>query len=216
MLTLYDYFRSSASYRVRIALNLKKLHYHVVPVHLTKQGGEQHSAQYGAINPHHLVPAFDDAGHLMTQSIAIIEYLEECYPDPPLLPPEPLTRAAIRAFALSIVADVHPLNNLRVLRYLTNEFAVSEEEKNNWYHHWVHLGLQGLETQIEKQSASFRFAFGDTPSIADICLIPQLYNAKRFNCVLDAYPRLLAIERASQQLPAFQAAFPNEVMPIKA
>lgn len=210
MLTLYDYFRSSASYRVRIALYLKNLSFDVIPVHLTKNGGEQHTSQYEAINPHHLVPALQQDGSIITQSMAIIEYLEECFPSPALLPSDPFLRAKIRAFALSIVADIHPLNNLRVLRYLTTEFAISEDEKNQWYQHWVHLGLQGLESQLTQESHEFFCAFTNEPSLADICLIPQLYNAKRFNCSLEAYPRLLAIEAYCQQLPAFEKAFPAE------
>jgi len=214
MLTLYDYFRSSASFRVRIGLNLKNVPYDLVPIHLTKNGGEQHSTHYDVINPHHLVPALQHDNQVMSQSMAILEYLEECYPLPPLLPDDPFLRAKVRAFALSIVADIHPLNNLRVLRYLTTEFAISEDEKAAWYQHWIHLGLQGLEVQLSKEGAT-PFAFGELPTLADICLIPQLYNARRFNCVLDAYPRLLAIDAHCQQLPAFQAAFPNEAVSLK-
>lgn len=210
MLTLYDYCRSSASYRVRIALHLKGVDFNTIPVHLTKNGGEQHSSQYEAINPHHLVPALQEPAGIITQSLAIIEYLEECYKAPPLLPQEPFLRAKIRAFALSIAADIHPLNNLRVLRYLTTEFAISDDEKNQWYQHWIQLGLQALETQLSAESTTQACAFGDTPSIADICLIPQLYNARRFNCVLDHYPRLLAIDAYCNQLPAFCAALPVE------
>lgn len=215
MLTLYDYFRSSASYRVRIALELKNLPHEVIPIHLTKNGGEQHSIQYDAINPHHLVPALQVAEGILTQSFAILEYLEECYKTPALLPTDPWLRAKIRAFSLSIVADIHPLNNLRVLRYLTTEFAISEEEKQTWYQHWIHLGLQGLEAQLVKEGQRGHYAFGDTPSFADICLVPQLYNARRFHCILDSYPRLLAIEEACMQLPAFQIAAPSEVVAAK-
>lgn len=210
MLKLYDYFRSSASYRVRIALNLKGLKYEEIPVHLTKNGGEQHLPKYEAINPHHLVPALQNAEGVITQSTAIIEYLDECHPAPPLIPSDPFLRAKVRAFAFSIAADIHPLNNLRVLRYLTTEFAISEDEKNAWYHHWVHLGLQALEAQLMHEPQDVICAFSNTPTMADICLIPQLYNARRFGCDLSDYSRLLAIEEHCNKLPAFQAAFPVE------
>lgn len=206
MLKLYDYFRSSASYRVRIALHLKNLPFDAIPIHLLNE--DQHKQDYHAINPQHLVPTFDDGNIILTQSLAIIEYLEECYPTPSIFPVDKETRAKARAFALTIAADIHPLNNLRVLRYLTDNFKVDENQKNNWYQHWISLGLQSLETFLTKESV-FSCAFSETPSVADICLIPQLFNAKRFNCPLDAYPRLLAIDQHCETLTAFQNAKGN-------
>jgi maleylacetoacetate isomerase len=177
-------------------------------------GGEQHHEEYLNIHPHRLVPALDTTDSIITQSIAIIEYLEECYPLPALLPKEPRLRAKIRAFALAIAADTHPLNNLRVLRYLTDTLGVSDEEKNTWYHHWLRASLDGLETMLTNETPSTQFAYTNTPSLADICLIPQLYNARRFHFALDNYPRLLAIEKTCLSHPAFQAAYPKETAPV--
>lgn len=211
MLKLYDYYRSSASFRVRIALNLKQLDYSAVPIHLTNHGGEQHTEQYKAINPQGLVPTLLDGQHIITQSLAIIEYVNDCYPTPPLLADDPYQRALMRSFALSIAADIHPLNNLRVLNYLTNELAITPEQKSAWYQHWITSGLSALETQLTRWKVSGRFCFGNTPSLADICLVPQLYNARRFSCSLQSYPLLTKIDAACQELDAFKAAWPEEV-----
>lgn len=213
MLILYDYIRSSAAFRVRIALNLKKLDYDIIPIHLLQNGGEQHANDYDKINPHHLVPAFDDTRGVITQSLAIIEYLNDCYKEPALLPEDLHLRAKARAFALSIVADIHPLNNLRVLNYLQSNLGMTEVQKIAWYQHWIIQGLHGLELQLTREKTSFPFAFGSLPSIADICLVPQLYNARRFHCDLNPYPRLLAIDAHCQAMLAFQTAFPQEIAP---
>jgi maleylpyruvate isomerase len=212
MLKLYDYFRSSASYRVRIALNLKKLNYETIPIHLLNDGGEQFSANYQIINPQALVPALDDDGRIITQSLAIIEYLNETHPAPPLLPSDPLQRARVRAFALSIAADIHPLNNLRVTKYLASEFDISEEQKIKWFHHWMLTGLTALEKQLTALGESRSFCFGDAPTLADICLIPQMFNAKRFNCDLSSCPTLRRIDDHCQKLDAFSHARPLETV----
>lgn len=210
MLKLYDYFRSSAAFRVRIALNLKGLDYQAIPVHLVKNGGEQHTADYRALNPQGLVPTLQDDDKVITQSLAIIEYLDETHPTPPLLSDDVYQRALIRSFALQIAADLHPLNNLRVLNYLTQELALSDEKKNQWYHHWIHQGLSALEKKLTTLGTETEFCFGNTPTLADICLAPQMYNARRFNCNVDAFPTLVRIDTNCQQHPAFRQAWPKE------
>lgn len=210
MLKLYDYFRSSACYRVRIALNLKQLDYHIVPIHLVENGGEQHSTDYQQINPQQLVPSLDIEGQTITQSLAIIEYLEETYPKPALLPTNSYERAIARSYAQIIAADIHPLNNLRVLNYLTHDLKISNASKDTWYQHWIQAGLSTLEKLIDKHHLSGDFCIGFVPTIADICLIPQLYNARRFNCDLTAYPNLLRIEANCKKISAFEYAFPKE------
>lgn len=212
MLTLYDYFRSSACFRVRIALNLKGLKYEIKPIHLLKNGGEQFSASYRQINSQMLVPSLQDETKTLTQSLAIIEYINDTHPTPPLLPESPYEKALARAFALAIVADLHPLNNQRVLKYLTQTFTLSEEEKNAWYQHWIMKGLTALEEQMVKQQLSGDFCFGDTPTLADICLVPQMFNARRFQCDLQAYPHLVRIDANCQQHPAFLQAWPTEAV----
>jgi maleylacetoacetate isomerase len=213
MLTLYSYWRSSAAYRVRIALNLKGLAYQQVPVHLVKDGGQQHSADYQALNPQQLVPLLvdeDNGGVRIAQSLAILEYLDEVFPTPALLPSDPAKRAQVRALALHIACDLHPLNNLRVLQYLTGEFGVSEAAKDAWYQHWLHKGMAAVEAGL----AVFddQLSLGERPGYLEACLVPQLYNARRFNCDLDAYPRILAMAARCESLPAFQQAAP-EVQP---
>ncbi len=213
MLTLYSYWRSSAAYRVRIALNLKGLAYQQVPVHLVKDGGQQHSADYQALNPQQLVPLLvdeDNGGVRIAQSLAILEYLDEVFPTPALLPCDPAKRAQVRALALHIACDLHPLNNLRVLQYLTGEFGVSEAAKDAWYQHWLHKGMAAVEAGL----AVFddQLSLGERPGYLEACLVPQLYNARRFNCDLDAYPRILAMAARCESLPAFQQAAP-EVQP---
>lgn len=206
---LYNYFRSSASYRVRIALNLKGLNYEYLSVHLTRNGGEQFGAEFRAMNPQSLVPVLKDGDLALTQSLAIIEYLDEIHPQPPLLPKAPGERARVRALALSIACEIHPLNNTRVLQYLTGKLGLSEETKNQWYHHWIALGFQALETKLANSPHTGKFCHGDTPTLADCCLVPQLTNARRFKGDVSAYPTLLRIEKNCNALPAFQQAAPD-------
>ncbi|UUY06790.1 maleylacetoacetate isomerase [Pseudomonas sp. J452] len=213
MLTLYSYWRSSAAYRVRIALNLKGLAYQQVPVHLVKDGGQQHSADYLALNPQGLVPLLVDAGNSgvrIGQSLAILEYLDEVFPVPALLPADPAQRAQVRALALHIACDIHPLNNLRVLQYLSTELGASDEAKNAWYRHWVDKGLAAVEQGLAVFDG--RLSLGERPGYLEACLIPQLYNARRFACDLSVYPRLLAMEARCAALDAFKNAAP-EVQP---
>ncbi|MFZ6657168.1 maleylacetoacetate isomerase [Undibacterium sp. TJN19] len=209
---LYGYFRSSASYRVRIALNLKGLDYEQVAVHLVKNGGEQFSEAYRALNPDTLVPAlqdsFDGEAATLTQSLAIIEYLDEVYPEISLLPAHPLQRAHVRALALSIACEIHPVNNLRVLKYLSGTLHVSDEQKNAWYRHWCVAGLAILEQKLALAPQAGRFCFGDTPGLADCFLVPQIANAQRFNCDLSGMPVLMRIHQACIEHPAFVRAAP--------
>lgn len=204
---LHNYFRSSASYRVRIALALKGLPYDYLPVHLAK--GEHQQPGYAELAADRLVPLLElDDGTRLSQSMAIIEYLDEQHPEPALLPADALGRARVRALAQSIACEIHPINNLRVLKYLTRELKVDEDAKNTWYRHWVRTGLEAFERQLAQLPAS-RFCFGDTPSLADCCLAPQIYNAQRFNTPLDGLPRTMAAFEAGMALPAFQAAHPS-------
>lgn len=209
MLQLYNYSRSSASFRVRIALNLKKLTYQDIEIHLLNNGGEHVQPDYAAINPQQLIPTLKDDEKIITQSLAIIDYLEDVYPTPSLLPNDPYQRALVRSFALAIIADVHPLNNLRVLKYLTQDLGLSEDKKNTWYQHWIKQGLSALEKKLTAKEHTDDFCFGNTPTIADICLVPQLFNARRFNCDLSAYPTLTKIDAHCQTLPAFEKAWPQ-------
>ena len=204
---LYSYFRSSAAYRVRIALALKGVDYEYLPVHLQK--GEQSSDAYCMVNPLQLVPTLIDDEATLTQSVAIIEYIEEKYPQPPLLPRRAEERARVRAIALSIACDIHPLNNLRVLRYLVHTLGVSDDAKNGWYRHWVDVGLAALETMLEADPATGRCCHGDTPTMADACLIPQIANARRMNIALTPYPTLLRIDEYCGGLEAFSRAAPE-------
>ncbi len=204
---LYSYFRSSAAYRVRIGLNLKQLSAEIIPVHLVKDGGQQHSSAYQAINPQQLVPALDDDGFVLTQSLSILEYLDEVYAEHPLLPQDPKQRALIRAFSQSIACDIHPINNLRVLQYLSHELGVSDEQKSAWYRHWVEVGLAALEVQLKDSNG--KFCFGEQATLADCCLIPQVYNALRFNIDVSAFPKIQAIYQHCNRLTAFQQAAPD-------
>lgn len=209
-LTLYSYWRSSAAYRVRIALGLKGLAYRQVPVHLVKDGGQQHADEYRALNPQELVPLLvDDAngGVRIAQSLAILEYLDEVFPVPALLPADPAQRAQVRALALHIACDIHPLNNLRVLQYLSAELGVSDEAKNAWYRHWVEKGLAAVEQGLGVFEG--KLSLGQRPGYLEACVIPQLYNARRFACSLDAFPRLLEMEDRCLTLDAFKAAMPE-------
>jgi maleylacetoacetate isomerase len=211
VMKLYSYFRSSASYRVRIALNLKALPYEVVPVHLIRHGGEQLAPEYRNLNPEALVPSLLDeaAGStILTQSLAIIEYLDETHPEPPLLPQSAIDRAYVRAVALSIACEIHPLNNLRVLRYLTRDLKVSEQDKDAWYRHWCEQGLAILEEKLANDKRVGTFCYGDSPGLADCVLIPQIANAQRFNCDLSTMPTILRINAACLALEAFASAAP--------
>jgi maleylacetoacetate isomerase len=206
---LHTYFRSSAAYRVRIALELKGIAAEQASVHLVRNGGEQFSAAFAALSPQQLVPVLEDDDLVLSQSLAIIEYLDESRPRHPLLPPDTAGRARVRALSLAIACDLHPINNLRVLQYLSEKLGASSEQKNDWYRHWVAVGLGALEQQLVRDAATGAFCHGDTPGMADCCLVPQLYNAHRFNCDLAAYPTLLAIGRRCAALPAFERASPE-------
>ncbi|MCZ4306127.1 maleylacetoacetate isomerase [Zoogloeaceae bacterium G21618-S1] len=206
---LYTYFRSSAAYRVRIALNLKGLPWEAAAVHLARDGGEQHSDAYRAVNPAALVPTLEDRGATLTQSLAIIEYLEELRPQPALLPSNLIARARVRAIAQAIACDIHPINNLRVLQYLTGEMGLSEAQKMQWYRHWVDTGLAAVEAMLAEHPDTGVFCHGDNPGLADCCLVPQVYNARRFNCRLDNVPTVMRIVEACEGLPAFQVASPG-------
>ena len=206
---LYTFFRSSASYRVRIALNLKGLEYEQAPIHLRRGGGEQLKPAYKAINPQALVPALEDEGQIFSQSLAVIEYLEERYPKPPLLPSDAAERAVVRSMALLIACEVHPIQNLRVLNHLKSDHKQSDDDTIRWARHWIKLGLSALEQMITSVSKQGNFCFGPIPTMADLCLVPQLTNARRFGVDLSAYPKLLAIEAACMSLPAFANAAPD-------
>jgi maleylacetoacetate isomerase/maleylpyruvate isomerase len=207
---LYTFFRSSASYRVRIALNLKGLDYEQSPIHLRRGGGEQLSAAYRAVNPQALVPALEDNGKILTQSLAIIEYLDETHPDPALLPRDPAERALVRSMAMIIACEVHPIQNLRVLNYVKKEYGQSDEQVNRWAQHWIDLGLTALEQTIAAQARRGDFCHGDSPTLADICLVPQLGNARRYGCDLAKYPAILRVEKNCLALSAFANAAPEK------
>lgn len=207
---LYTYFRSSAAYRVRIALNLKGLDYQAVPVHLLREGGQHLMDDYLTINPSGLVPALQDDRMTLTQSMAIIEYLDEVYPLAPLLPKDAVGRARVRELAQIIACDIHPVNNLRVLKYLVKHLGQSEEAKTDWYRHWVIEGLRSLEAHLARNLGTGRFCHGDTPTIADCFLVPQVFNARRFDIDVDAYPTIARIDALCVDLPAFKAAHPSQ------
>ena len=209
MIKLYNYFRSSASYRVRIALNLKGLPYEYVPVHLLKDGGQQLAPSFRTLNPDSLTPVLDDEGQVLTQSLAIIEYLEETRPLPPLLPRAAVERAYVRSIALAIACEIHPLNNLRVLRYLVKTLGLSEEQKNTWYRHWVEQGLASLEARLVAEARSGLYALGDAITIADVVIVPQIFNAQRMDCNLGSVPTVMRIFDHCMQLPAFIDAQPS-------
>ncbi|MBN8431349.1 maleylacetoacetate isomerase [Microbulbifer salipaludis] len=202
---LHGYFRSSASYRVRIALNLKGLEYDYHPVNLLK--GEQKEPQHRTLNPQGLVPALVDGEHVLTQSLAIMEWLDEQHPQPALLPSDPLARARVRALAYNVACDIQPIQNLRVLKYLQSELGASDEQKVMWIRHWIDGGFTALETQLNGQGGTF--ANGDAPGLFECCLIPQIYNAERFGVTLDKYPRIAKIADACATLPAFEQARPE-------
>jgi maleylacetoacetate isomerase/maleylpyruvate isomerase len=203
---LYTYFRSSAAFRVRIALNLKGLAYEPAFVHLAK--GEHRAPAYAALNPQALVPALEEGGRLLTQSLAILEYLEETHPRPPLLPADAFGRARVRSLALLIACEIHPLNNLRTLQHLKRALGQSEEQVNAWYRHWIADGLARLEADLASAPGAGRFCYGDAPSIADCCLVPQVFNAKRYQCDIAHYPAVLRIHDECMKLDAFERAQP--------
>lgn len=205
---LYTYFRSSAAYRVRIALNLKALPYEAVPVHLLRGGGEQLGEAFRAVNPGALLPALEDGGTTVTQSLAIMEYLEEQHPLVPLLPADAAGRARVRGLAMDIACDTHPLGNLRVLKYLVHTLKLDEQAKLEWLRHWMGLGLATVEEHLARDVVTGRFCHGDTPTMADCCLVPQVFNARRFELDLAPYPNVARIDANCAALPAFQAAHP--------
>ncbi|HET9817958.1 MAG TPA: maleylacetoacetate isomerase [Rhodanobacteraceae bacterium] len=208
--TLYSYWRSSASYRVRIALNLKGLDYAIAPVHLVRGGGEQHHDDYRAINPQQLIPTLIDGGDVIRESVAIIEYLEEAYPGTrPLLPRAALACARVRALAQMVVCDIHPLGNLRVLQYLTRELGVDDERKLAWSRHWIEVGFEAIEAVLAGGGHTGRFCEGDAPTLADCCLVPQVYNARRFEVSLSRYPTIERIDAACRKLDPFAMAAPE-------
>ena len=201
---LYTFFRSSAAFRVRIALNYKGLAYEPAFVHLAK--GEHRKPDYAALNPQTLVPALEDGGKLLTQSLAILEYLEETHPSPPLLPKDPAGRARVRSLAFLVACEIHPLNNLRTLTYLRKDLGQNEERVSAWYSHWIADGLAKLEAEL---SRSGRFCHGDAPTMADCCLVPQIFNAKRYDCDTTSYPATMRIFGECMKLEAFDRAQPS-------
>ncbi len=204
---LYNYFRSSASYRVRIALALKGLDYDYAPVHLVRN--EHLDPAYAALSDAKLVPLLQDGDHLVSQSLAIVEYLEETHPEPPLLPADAAGRARVRGLALDIACEIHPLNNLRVLRYLTHDLKLSEDDKNGWYRHWTEDGLETVERKLAAGPQTGRFCHGDNPTLADLVLVPQIFNAQRFECRLSHVPTVMKVFEACMRLDAFSKTQPS-------
>ena len=210
-LVLYSYWRSSAAYRVRIALNLKGLSYETRPVHLVRGGGEQHTAKYRALNPQETVPCLLDGDRVLTQSLAIMEYLDEMFPaeEAALLPMDARGRAQVRALSLAVACDIHPLGNLRVLQHLEAELGASEEQRKAWSRYWIGAGFKALETMLDDSAATGRYCHGERPGMADACLIPQVYNALRWKLPLDDYPTIARIYAVCMELEAFQRAAPE-------
>ena len=212
---LYTYFRSSAAFRVRIALNIKNIEHDLVPISLVRDGGEHKQSEYLAKNPQGLVPLLeiDTEGNpepqYLSQSLAMLEYLDEEYPTPSLMPKTAIERARVRSIAQTIAIDIHPLDNLRVLKYLTNDLNVEEEQKNEWYRHWVELGFSAVEKMLVSSDQTGDFCHGDSPTIADCCLIPQVYNAERFNCPMDAFPNIMRINQKCLSIDEFKQALPE-------
>lgn len=206
---LFSYWRSSAAYRVRIGLNLKGLPHRITPVHLVREGGEQHGAAYAALNPQELVPTLRHGERVLQQSMAILEYLDEVFPAPPLLPADAEGRARVRALAQLVACDIHPINNLRVMQYLERDLQLPADARTRWTLHWMAEGFAAMETMLANSADTGTFCHGDRPGLADICLLPQLYNAHRFGLDLAEYPTLRRIEAACQQLDAFIAARPE-------
>ncbi len=208
MIKLYDYFRSSASFRVRLALKLKNIDHELIEVHLINDGGQQHHQNYTDLNPQGLVPCLIDNQTVISQSMSMLEYLEEKYPTPPLLPKSIEARAYVRQLSQLIACDVHPLNNLRVLQYLKDEYQISDQQKRNWYHHWLHQGFAAFENLLTKNKYTDTFCYQDHISFADLCLIPQVYNAYRFECPMEAYPNIVRIYEFCMQQKIFIDAAP--------
>jgi maleylacetoacetate isomerase len=208
MITLYDYYRSSACYRVRIALNLKQINYDKIDINLIHEGGDQHRPEYKQINPQGLVPTLNENGHILTQSLAIIEYLDEIHPETPLLPATPLARAQVRKLAYIVACDIHPINNLRATNQLRTQFAADDQQVQDWYHHWFKLGFDAFETHLQQQNNQNPLCYDNQITIADICLIPQVFNAHRFNFPMDHYPRINAVNEYCLSLSAFKEASP--------
>jgi maleylacetoacetate isomerase len=208
-LVLYSYWRSSAAYRVRIALNLKGLDYAIRPVHLLNNGGEQHAEAYRKLNPIEQLPTLLDGDRVLTQSMAIVEYLDETRPGVSLMPADPAGRARVRALAQIVACDIHPVGNLRVLQALEKQFGAGQEQKAEWSRYWISLGLHALEVELAASSSTGRFCHGDTPSLADICLVPQVYNAVRWQVDLSDCPTLMRIQEACDGLEAFRRAAPE-------
>lgn len=206
---LYTYWRSSSAYRVRIALNLKQLDHELVPVHLVKDGGEQNHEAYRRMNPQGLVPVLVDGSRIIRQSIAIIEYLDELYPEPPLLPANIRSRSRVRSIAHTIACEIQPLNNLRVLMYLEKEAGLNKAARNEWYQTWLAEGFAAVEDLLEQSPTTGEFCEGDTPTMADACLIPQVYNAIRYECDMSPYPLIAQINENCMALTAFQRAAPE-------
>jgi len=207
---LYSYFRSSAAYRVRIALNLKGLAYEYAPIHLLRDGGQQLKPDYRKLNPDGIVPTFIDGDNILTQSLAIIEYLDETHPEPALLPGTPLDRAFVRSVALQIACEIHPVDNLRILKYLKHTLKVGDEAKDTWYRHWLESGFESLEKRLANDSRVGKLCFGDAPTLADLCLVPQVYNARRFNLDMSRYPTIERIADHAAQIDAFARAAPGQ------
>lgn len=206
---LYTYFRSSAAYRVRIALNLKGLQADYRYVHLVKDGGQHRKPEYLALNPQGLVPALVDDGNVLTQSLAIMEYLDETHPEPQLLPKDPVGRARVRALAQVVACEIHPVNNLRILKYLEKEFGIDEAGRKQWYRHWVTEGFIALEKMLADNQETGRFCHGDAPTIADLCLVPQVFNARRFEMDMTRFPVIARIDAECLKLNAFSSAAPE-------
>lgn len=208
-LRLYSYWRSSAAYRVRIGLNLKALDYETVPVHLVRDGGEQHSPEFREANPQELVPVLQHGSRMLRQSLAILEYLDETWPAPMLLPTSARDRQRVRALAQLVACEIHPLNNLRVLQYFERNWEVLKPERDEWVRHWISDGFTAFEALVHDHPATGTFCDGDEPGLADCCLVPQIYNARRFAVDMAAFPTLLRIEQACLELPEFDAARPE-------
>jgi len=205
---LHTYFRSSAAFRVRIALNLKGLAYDTGFVHLAK--GEHRTPAYGAVNPQALLPTLEDAGRQLTQSLAIMEYLEETHPQPPLLPRDPFARARVRSLSLLIACEIHPVNNLRVLQHLKRALGQNEEQVNSWYRHWIADGLAKFEADLLREKSAGRFCHGDAPGMADCCLVPQIFNAQRYQCDTAPYPATMRVFAECMKIEAFDRAQPSK------
>ncbi len=209
-LRLYSYWRSSAAYRVRIGLNLKGLRYETVPVHLVRDGGEQHQAEYATLNPQQLVPTLTHGVRVIRQSLAILEYLDEAWPSPRLLPMTARDRARVRSLAQLVAADIHPLNNLRVLQYFENTWSVPQAERDEWVKHWIVEGFDAMEALLANDAATGTYCHGQAPGLADCCLVPQVFNARRFGVDMAAFPTITRIEAACLELPAFADARPEK------